>query len=115
MLITGTMRAYVCAQPVDMRKAIDGLVALVQPVFQADPLSGHLYVFVSRSRTKVKILYWDRHGFALWYKRLEQGRFPRPDELARRGLSLAELSAWLEGIDLSRTKRFKTLEISRVA
>jgi len=109
------MRAYVCAQPVDMRKAIDGLVALVQPVFQADPLSGHLYVFVSRSRTKVKILYWDRHGFALWYKRLEQGRFPRPDELARRGLSLAELSAWLEGIDLSRTKRFKTLEISRVA
>lgn len=115
MLITGTMRAYVCAQPVDMRKAIDGLVALVQPVFQADPPSGHLYVFVSRSRTKVKILYWDRHGFALWYKRLEQGRFPRPDELARRGLSLAELSAWLEGIDLSRTKRFKTLEISRVA
>ena len=115
MLITGTMRAYVCAQPVDMRKAIDGLVALVQPVFQADPLSGHLYVFVSRSRTKVKILYWDRHGFALWYKRLEQGRFPRPDELARRGLSLAELSAWLKGIDLSRTKRFKTLEISRVA
>jgi len=67
------------------------------------------------ARTKVKILYWDRHGFALWYKRLEQGRFPRPDELARRGLSLAELSAWLEGIDLSRTKRFKTLEISRVA
>ncbi|MBI3375158.1 MAG: IS66 family insertion sequence element accessory protein TnpB [Betaproteobacteria bacterium] len=53
-----------------MRKSIDGLSVLVEPVFAADPFCGHWFVFLSKKRDKVKILYWDRHGFALWYKRL---------------------------------------------
>ncbi len=68
------VRAYVCAQGTDMRKSIDGLAALVIAVFRADPLCGQLFVFVSRRRDRVKILYWDRHGFALWYKRLARQR-----------------------------------------
>ena len=98
-----------------MRKSIDALSVLVGPLFERDPLSGHLFVFISKHRTKVKILYWDRHGFALWYKRLERGRFPRPDELALRGLSLPELSAWLEGIDVSKVRRLQAVEATRVA
>lgn len=111
---SGRARAYVCAEPVDMRKAIDGLSALVQPVIGQDPLSGHLFVFVSKSRTKVKILWWDRNGFCLWYKRLERGRFPSVASLSTDGLALAELSLWLEGIDLARTRRFAAVPALRV-
>ncbi|MEC5218784.1 transposase [Actimicrobium sp. GrIS 1.19] len=100
MLIGGHCRAYVCRDPVDMRNGIDGLSYLVEPVLAQHPMSGHLFVFVARDRHKVKILYWDRTGFALWYKRLERGRFPSPGALAQRGLTLAELHAWLDGIDI---------------
>jgi transposase len=107
--------AYVCAEPVDMRKSIDALSQLVGPLFGADAFCGQLFVFLSRGRTKVKILYWDRHGFALWYKRLERGRYPSALELARRGLSMAELSAFLEGIDLARTRRLANVNATRLA
>jgi transposase len=110
----GRARAYVCAEPVDMRKQIDGLAAMVSPVLQQDPFGGHLFVFVSKSRTKVKILWWDRNGFCLWYKRVERGRFPAIDTLGTQGLALSELSLWLEGIDLSRTHRFTSVPAMRV-
>ena len=108
------VKAYVCAQGTDMRKSIDGLAALVISVFRADPLCGQLFVFVSRRRDRVKILYWDRHGFALWYKRLERGRYAPLATLAENGVSAAELSLWLEGVDLARTRRFARVEASRV-
>ncbi len=104
-----------CAEPVDMRKSIDGLSQLVTPLLSGDAFSGSVFVFMSRRREKVKLLWWDRHGFWLAYKRLERGRFPRPDELARRGLSLAELSAFLEGIDLHRTRRLASVDARRVS
>jgi transposase len=115
MLISGNLRAYVCTEPIDMRKSIDGLAALVRPLFDADPLSGQLYVFVSRHRTRVKVLYWDRHGFALWYKRLEQGRFPLPQTLCTQQVSVPELMAWLEGIDLSKARRLQALPVTHIA
>ena len=108
------LKAYVCAQATDMRKSIDGLAALVVSVLRADPLCGELFVFVSRRRDRVKILYWDRHGFALWYKRLERGRYPHVAWLAEDGVSLSELSLWLEGVDLARTRRFARVDASRV-
>ena len=115
MLNGAGVRAYVCAEAVDMRKSIDGLSALVGPVFAADPYSGHWFVFLSKSRTKVKILYWDRRGFALWYKRLERGRYPSAESIAASGLSVAELGAYLEGIDLTRTRRLAPVHATRIA
>jgi transposase len=97
-----------------MRKGIDGLAALVQPVIGEDPFSGHLFAFVSKSRTKVKLLFWDRHGFWLCYKRLERGRFPSVDVLSRGGVSLSEFAMWLEGVDLSRTRRLAAVPATRV-
>ena len=75
-----------------------------------DPLSGHLFVFFNRRGDRVKILFWDRSGFCLWYKRLEQGVFRLPQSLAdtvNPEVELADLSLILEGIDLSGAKRRK--------
>lgn len=114
MLIGGDCRAYVCRDLVDMRKGIDGLSYLVEPLLTQHPMSGHLFVFVGRDRHKVKILYWDRTGFALWYKRLERGKFPSPGSLAQRGLSIAELHAWLEGIEIPALRPHQAVAASAV-
>ena len=100
MLIAGSCRAYVCRDLVDMRNGVDSLSCLVEPLRTQHPMSGHLFVFVGRDRRKVKTLYLYRTGFALWYKRLERGRFPAPESLTQRGLSVAALHAWLEGVDI---------------
>ena len=115
MILGGGVKAYVCTEPVDMRKSIDGLSQLVEPLLAGDAFSGSVFVFMSRRREKVKLLWWDRHGFWLAYKRLERGRFPRPEQLVRRGLSLAELTAFLEGIDLTRTRRLASVPATRLS
>lgn len=115
MILAGAVKAYVCAEPVDMRKSIDGLSQLVAPLLKGDAFSGSLFVFLSRRREKVKILWWDRHGFWLAYKRLERGRFPGPEVLASRAVSASELALWLEGIDLTRTRRLAQVNASRVS
>jgi transposase len=115
MILPSSVRAYVCVEPVDMRKQIDGLAQMVQAAFAADPFGGQVFVFLGKRRNKVKLLWWDRHGFFLLYKRLERGRFPRPEALAREGLSLAELMAFLEGIDLSGARRLPAVFASRAA
>jgi transposase len=109
------VRAYVCVEPVDMRKSIDGLSQLVQPLFSADVFGGQVFVFLGKRRDKVKLLWWDRHGFWLAYKRLERGRFPRPEEIARRALSAAELMVYLEGIDLTRARRLVEVRATRLS
>jgi len=70
-----SVRLFVATQPVDGRKGTDSLMILVRNALGEDPLSGHLYVFFSKRRDRVRIVYWDRSGFAMWTKRLEQGRF----------------------------------------
>jgi transposase len=102
------MRAYLCLDPVDMRLSFDRLAALVRDVMDLDPLGGHLFVFHARRRDRLKILYWDEDGFALWHKRLEAGTFhiPAPGEgVARVTLTPAELSLLLAGVDLMATRR----------
>lgn len=115
MMFGAGVKAWVCAQPVDMRKSIDGLAQLVGPLLGQDALCGSLFVFVSKGGDKVKILWWDRNGFWLGYKRLERGRFPAPEVLAARGVEAAELMLWLEGVDVTRTRRLSAVQVARVA
>jgi transposase len=93
-----------------MRRSFDSLHALVSGAMQADAFAGHLFVFANLRRDRVKILYWDRDGFAVWAKRLEEGTYAMPfsdgGEM-RREISAQELGALLSGIDLSQAKRRK--------
>ena len=108
------IRIYWCTSPADMRKGFDSLAALVREALGYDPLSGHLFLFVGRHKDRIKILYWDRDGFALWYKRLEEGTFrlPSPRKAgASVELKASELAMLLEGIDLTSIKRRKRFEL----
>lgn len=93
--------------PVDMRKSFDGLVAVVKSVLGEDPLSGTLYVFCNRRRNQLKAVYWDRTGFCLLAKRLEQGRFTVPSEGERLELSAQAFSLLLDGITLGVRTRLR--------
>jgi transposase len=100
------LRVFVAVAPVDLRKSYDTLAQLARDVLSQDPLSGHLLVFANRRRDRIKILYWDRDGLAIWMKRLERGTFRWPAPGAA-GLEWtpAELAAMLGGIDLKATRR----------
>nr|WP_255763786.1 IS66 family insertion sequence element accessory protein TnpB [Pelomonas sp. P7] len=113
--MSSAVRAFVCTEPVDMRKSIDGLSQIVAAAMGMNPLSGQVFVFIGRRRDRAKLLVWDRHGFWVLYKRLERGRFTDPARLAANGIAMSELVAWLEGIDLSRVRRLSPLEVSTVA
>ena len=109
--LPASVRVYLCLAACDMRKSFDGLHALVREHLELDAFAGHLFVFASRRRDRVKILYWDRDGFALWSKRLEEGTYavPLANSAAerRREITVQELGALLSGIDLSVAKRRK--------
>jgi len=103
-------RIYLCTTPADMRKGFDSLAALVKDYLGHDPLSRDLFLFVGRDKDRLKILYWDSDGFALWYKRLEEGTFRLPlAKVVGTSLELkaSELAMLLEGIDLVSIKRRK--------
>lgn len=103
-----SVRVYVCLTPCDMRRSFDGLHALVRDHLELDPFAGHLYLFAGRRRDRLKILYWDRDGFAVWSKRLEEGTYaiPKAEPPTRRiEMTPEELGALLSGIDLSTVAR----------
>jgi transposase len=102
-----SVRVYLRIEATDMRKSFDGLEVIGREVMRADPLSGHLLVFLNRRRTLVKILYFDRNGWVIVAKRLSKGTFvlPTQDERGVLCLEAAELMMILEGIDLSRARR----------
>ena len=108
--LPASVRVYLCLTPCDMRKSFDSLQALVRERLELDPFAGHLFVFTSRRKDRVKILYWDRDGFAVWSKRLEEGTYAVPfGEVGaeRREITAQELGALLSGIDLSAATRRK--------
>lgn len=107
LLLPSSVKIFVAAEPVDLRKSIDGLAALVRAESH-DVYSGHLYVFAGRRRDRVKILVWSRGGFVLYYKRLESGRFRWPEIIAGRReveLDATQLAMLLDGIDVGRVAR----------
>jgi transposase len=104
-----SVRLFVATQPVDGRKGPDSLMALVRDVLRHDPLSGHLFIFFSKRCDRVRIVYWDRNGYAMWTKRLEKGRF-RPtfssdQRLSSVAIEAAELALIVEGIELAGARR----------
>ena len=107
----GRVRVFLYGQPTDMRKSYDGLYALARQGFDADLLAGHLFVFANRRGTQMKILYFDRSGWALWAKRLEAGKFVRSWRDTRGGeIDCTALKLMLEGIEVKRQyKRYSLI------
>jgi transposase len=103
-----SIRIFLCTADVDLRKSFDGLALMVRQFLGGDPLSGHLFVFRNKRRDRLKLLYWDGDGLAIWYKRLEKGsfRFPTP---AGDGqgveIRVADFAMILDGVDLASVKR----------
>ena len=101
---------YLCLTPMDMRKSFDTLAAIVRDGLQHDPMNGSLFVFRSRRHDRIKLLYWDQDGYAIWMKRLEHGTFQFPESSTDAdGLSITisatDLSLILSGIDLNSVRR----------
>ena len=100
------VRVWLYTQPTDMRKSYDGLSALVKNTLHEDPASGHVFVFINR--TQMKVLYFDRSGYCVWSKRLEQGRFQyRSSGAYKVALNWTQLKLILEGIELKNTGQYK--------
>jgi transposase len=103
-------RIWLCTGPTDMRRGFDRLAEQAHVVTRQDPLSGHLFLFRSRGGDRMKALYFDRDGYVLWYKRLEEGTFKLPkvkDGQTSVELRASELAMILDGIDLASVKRVK--------
>jgi transposase len=108
-------RIFVATGATDMRKGFDGLCGVVTSTLQKDPLSGHLFLFVNRRRDKLKILYWDGDGLAIWYRRLEQGTFQMPtvsEDKKTAEIRSDELTMLVRGIDYTNVKRRKRFSIA---
>ena len=107
--LPSAVRVFLCSRAVDMRKSFDGLSGLVQECFGQDLLDGHLFLFVNRRRDRLKVLYFDHDGLAIWYKRLEAGSFQVPDARGHDGIELlpAQLAMILSGIDLKTARQRK--------
>ena len=96
------VRVHLCCDPVDFRKQMRGLSVLVQEELELDPFGAHLFGFCNRRRDHVRLLYWERNGFAMWQKKLEQDRFPWPRPGTREVVELSgrELNWLLDGVDV---------------
>ena len=108
--VPGQVKVYLCVVATEMRKSFDSLAAMVEEQLQLNPLSGHLFVFRSRRGDRLKLLYWEETGYALWYKRLEVGsfRFPAaPADQKSVTISAADLAMLLDGVDLTSVRRQK--------
>jgi hypothetical protein len=114
--LSAAVRIFLCTRPTDMRNGFDGLFGLVREFLGQDPLSGHLFLFLNRRRDRLKILFWDRDGLVIWYKRLEAGTFQQLDPAAPAQhpagtagleLSMTDLALLLGGVDLTSARRRK--------
>ena len=112
LMVRDTLKIHVRLAPVDMRKAINGLTALIVDEFNLSPQSGHLFLFYNRKKDKVKIVYWDRNGFVLHYKRLERCRFKLSSSTEKDNIEItAEQLQWLlAGLDFQLMATFNEID-----
>lgn len=107
-LLAAGVRVFVAAEPIDLRRGHDGLAALVRAQWGDELFAGHLFAFFGRRLDRCKILFWDRGGLVLYYKRLERGRF-RPPSITSDGkaieMDMTALAMLLDGIDVKRVRR----------
>jgi transposase len=116
--LTSAVKIYLCAQPINMHYSFEGLSGLVESTFNQDPTSGHIFVFYNKRKDKIKLLYFDNDGLAIWYKRLERGtfKFPVNTQANSAALDVATLSLILSGFEpnsVRRLHRFKMKENQR--
>lgn len=112
--LSANLQYYLCCKPIDMRNGFDGLAGIVRNALGHNPVSGSVFIFINRKGTHIKLLYWDGDGFALFYKRLERGRYTIEDASGKlsRPVTREELMMILEGLsfkDLQRKKRYKKM------
>ena len=107
-------QVYLHREPVGFRKSINGLAVIVEQAMALSPFSGALFVFCNRQRDKLKVLYWDKTGFCLWYKRLEQERFKWPKRWSQTVIELSEqqLRWLLQGLDITAMQGHKKLDFT---
>jgi len=107
------MRIWLCTTPTDMRKSYNGLSALVKNHLGDNPLNGNLYVFINRKCNQMKILFFDRNGYSIWGKRLEQGQFVvRATGADKVTLSYAQLKCLLDGIEWHDARQYKRFSLA---
>jgi len=109
------VKIYFAVQPINMHRSFDGLAMIAQEVLKQNPLSSNIFIFRNKRADKLKMIYWDRNGFVIIYKRLEKGRFkyPKPNQVCLE-LTELELKLLLDGIDFTRLKPLPTLHYDYV-
>ena len=103
---------YLHREPVDFRKSINGLTLIVEQEMRLSPFGDALFVFCNKTRDKLKVVYWDKTGFALWYKRLEKDKFKWPRKHADAIISLSD-EQWhwlLSGLDIQKLRTHQPLQ-----
>jgi transposase len=109
--LSSNLRYFLCCVTIDMRNGFDGLAGIVRNNLKNDPLSGDVFIFLNKTRTHIKLLYWDGDGFALFYKRLEKGRYSfTPHNEPSKRIKREELMMLLEGLSyrsMKKKKRYK--------
>jgi transposase len=113
--VSSGVKIFVYNGVADLRRGFDGLAAIVEDAMGENPLSGSLYIFLNRRGNRIKALYWDNDGYAIWYKRLERGRFEMPRaegfEGTRLEITASQLSLILEGIELASVRRRRRFQL----
>ena len=107
-------KIFVSTTPIDMRNSINGLSAKIGDVFSESPMSQHLFIFYNKARDKVKLIFWDRNGFVLYYKRLEKGRFKLKKSIDNNTMEITEdqLNWLLAGLDFQLMHKFNEINYS---
>ena len=113
--LSPAVKIFLYGQPADLRRGYDGLAAIAEQAMKEDPLSGSLFIFVNKRGNRIKLLYWDRDGYAIWMKRLERGSFELPASSDSDSpcvkITASQLSLILEGIELSSVRRRRRFQL----